>query len=133
MGLVNGWSRRSEMPTGRAVGELQEYGDNYYRWLGQGQGLPPVNGDENNRGSISGSISSGGGGDSDTVRGNVNGGGDLVKGKLGSDDSSDAADVDEADVAADDDADVSCPDIGFVFDPDGQVNIHILQTSFSPP
>ena len=30
------------MSTGRAVEELQEYGDNYYRWLRQGQGLEPA-------------------------------------------------------------------------------------------
>ena len=106
--------RRSELPTGRAVEELQEYGDNYYRWLRQRQGLEqnpaqtPAPGsasvvDNGSDGSSGGSMTDGG----DGISGDVSG-------------------------IADDVDDASCPDIGFVFDPDGQVRLTHFPPTLSP-
>ena len=105
------------------MGELQEYGDNYYRWLRQGQGLESSESEE----LISGS--DGSGGDGNAVSRIASGNGNNVAGddddSAGDDDSANGGsalsrvDVDGGGVDGDDDA--SCPDIGFVFDPDGQV------------
>ena len=95
----------SELPTARAVGELQEYGDNYYRWLQQGQELEPgVDGGSDGTTSDGDTITSGSA-SGDSAGGSNN----LVR------------------VNADDGVDdESCPDIGFVFDPDGQVPLPSL-------
>ena len=97
--------RRSELPTGRAVEELQEYGDNYYRWLRQGQGLEQT--------PAPGSASVGGGGGDSSAGGSETDGSVTVGGDV-------FGDVSGVDADGDVD-DASCPDIGFIFDPDGQV------------
>ena len=104
------------------MGELQEYGDNYYRWLRQGQGLES----SESEGLISGSDGSGGDGDavSRIASGNNVAGGDDSTGDLSANGGSTLSRVD-----GDDDA--SCPDIGFVFDPDGQV-LFLSPPSLSP-
>ena len=107
------------------MGELQEYGDNYYRWLRQGQGLESSESEE----LISGS--DGNGDDGDAVSRIASGNGNNVAG--GDDSAGDVSATGGSTLSrvgggVDGDDDASCPDIGFVFDPDGQVpnTLHVV-------
>ena len=103
------------------MGELQEYGDNYYRWLRQGQGLESADSQE------LGSDGSAGDGDAvSRIASDNNNVGDVAGGGAVSANGNVLGRVDDGGgVDVDDDA--SCPDIGFAFDPDGQVpNTHTL-------
>ena len=102
------------MSTGRAVEELQEYGDNYYRWLRQGQGLEPAQTQAQGLATVVDGTSDVSNGGSEAISGNASDGdsdGDVDS--LGR--------VDSGGGGGGGGDDASCPDIGFVFDPDGQV------------